>query len=278
MVRPNHANLVGQSNTDNSNVNVKIKIYYTTAFATTSTFGGDINLIQNFVTAMLAMTNDGFRDSDVKITANQHGNLEELTNVQVPEGPDSATTIAAFRVSKGDVANCNGFRWVNLRAGADAAALLVSNSNQMGSCGKGKTNGITNGETTFVVAKNCVRKYTFGHELGHNFGLQHNIENARTTVYHPDGYGYLVKDGNNNPAGIRTIMAYKDSATPPQYPTRVNYYSNKAMFINHGTHTNLQIGAADLGPQYPGKSADSAAVLNRMRFSFAQIGKNIYIA
>ena len=279
MLRPNHANLVTQSNSDNSNVDVKIKIYYTTAFKDTF---GDSDLVkmvfmQQFVDNMLAKTNVGFRNSNVKITAYQHEDLEELTTVAERTGPDAAVdTLEAFKGSKGDVSCTTSFPSVNLRAGADAAALLVSAGRTIGACGIATQNGITNGQTTFLVAKDCVDNYSFGHELGHNFGLQHNIENAIPTVYHPDGYGYWVDDFAGAPAGIRTIMAYPDNAG--LYPERVNYYSNKDLDIDHNNHWWCLLGAADLGSGYPGKSADNAAVLNRMRFSFAQIGKNIYIA
>ena len=46
-------------------------------------------------------------------------------------------------------------------------------------------------------------QFTFGHEVGHILGLQHNGEDLKKDEYNPDGVGYLLPATNK-----RTIMGY----------------------------------------------------------------------
>lgn len=102
--------------------------------------------------------------------------------------------------------------------GADAVSLIVDES---ASCGLGYV--MTNATASFqgyafnVVARTCATGYySFAHELGHNFGCQHDRQNGGTGLF-PYSYGY------RNPAGTwRTVMAY-----PPG--TRIPYFSNPAV-------------------------------------------------
>ncbi|MCA9625344.1 MAG: hypothetical protein KC731_40255, partial [Myxococcales bacterium] len=68
-----------------------------------------------------------------------------------------------------------------------------------------------------VVARDyAVGAYTFGHELGHNMGANHDHANASGAGYFPDSYGLQVPDH-----GYRTIMAYSCPGC-----LRINQWSN----------------------------------------------------
>ena len=60
----------------------------------------------------------------------------------------------------------------------------------------------------------------WAHELGHNFGAHHNIEEDTNSNY-PYGHGHLIGAGNGV-EGSTTILAY----TRTGHRTRANYYSN----------------------------------------------------
>ncbi|HSN77732.1 MAG TPA: M12 family metallo-peptidase, partial [Anaerolineae bacterium] len=87
---------------------------------------------------------------------------------------------------------------------ADMVSLIVAN---MGSCGIAYL--MTTLSPTFernafsVVAAMCAAGYySFGHELAHNMGANHDRANASAALY-PYSYGYWAPDNS-----YRTVMAY----------------------------------------------------------------------
>ena len=60
-----------------------------------------------------------------------------------------------------------------------------------------------------MVSKNCaLGYYSLGHELGHNIGLDHDMEHARQRPY-KFGTGHLLEPGKSaHPGGFRSIMSY----------------------------------------------------------------------
>ena len=68
-----------------------------------------------------------------------------------------------------------------LRNTADAAALITWS---LPGCGVAYTYTYANGATLSVTRKNCATGYySFGHELGHNFGCNHNPEASTNAMY-----------------------------------------------------------------------------------------------
>lgn len=91
---------------------------------------------------------------------------------------------------------------------ADLAFLLTGNS--MSGCGIAYFNTVT---LPFGLGKHrCSRGgYTFGHELAHILGSQHNAEASGGTINtaFPFGLGYLIQPpGPSKFTGYRTILAY----------------------------------------------------------------------
>merc|ERR1712002_601741 len=95
-----------------------------------------------------------------------------------------------------------------IRASADAAQLL-STSFSSSTCGSGYVYTSGNGHTLTVVKKSCSYGYhSSAHEVGHNFGCQHNKENGHNSHY-DYGYGWFIGPPNmQGTSGYRTTMAY----------------------------------------------------------------------
>lgn len=110
--------------------------------------------------------------------------------------------------------------WRNLYK-ADMVAMLTQNGG--GFCGLAwLMTSVTTGfapNAFSVTARGCITNFSFGHELGHNMGSQHNPEDGSGGAY---SYSYGYRD-NVDPVRFRTVMAYACSgASCP----RVNYWSN----------------------------------------------------
>ena len=199
---------------DDTIVTYSVKIYYTEDFESQT---ADID---GYIDQVIAETNLGYMNSDVpvRITAL----CKEKATINDIE--DSSEMLTAFKLMKGS--------YEELRDTADVAVLLV---NDFSSCGIGYVNSVKNGHTISVSMKRCaLGYYSFGHEIGHNFGLGHNIEET-TNQYYPDGHGHLIAAGSES-TGYRTILAY----TAEGHKTRVNYYSNpEIIYPVTGTPTGI---------------------------------------
>ena len=213
-------------------VNISVKVYYTREFASQT------NNINEFVDKMLALTNQGFFNSKVPITVVK--NCVEAADVNdIYDMNEQLEEFTTLRKSFED-----------LRDTADTATLLTTKSNY---CGLAYTFAF-NGNGLSVVAKHCVETYTYGHELGHNLGAYHNIEN-NNPVY-PYGHGNRIDPTNGN-EGYHTIMSYSANG----YRNQVNYYANPAVILPEtGTPTGDE------------KLSNTAAVFLRNRFRMAEVG------
>ena len=140
-----------------------------------------------------------------------------------------------------------------LRNTADAAALLVQ---KFDSCGIGYFSTYGSGLTLIAAQKSCaLGYYSFGHEIGHNFGAHHNIEAGRNNKF-SYGHGHLIEAGQSS-TGVRTIMAYNAQG----HRERVNYYSNPDVtYPGTGTPTGVE------------GVSNNAAVITKNRFAMAALG------
>ena len=98
-------------------------------------------------------------------------------------------------------------------------------------------------------------RYTFGHELGHNMGLDHDKYESGWRN-EPYSQGYHVPGTK-----FRTIMAYYRPRDKPKNRQQINYYSNP----------NVKIGKKKARTGKKGK-ADAARMITEVRFVIAANG------
>lgn len=116
-----------------------------------------------------------------------------------------------------------------------------------------------------VVNQSCATgNYSFGHEMGHNMGAQHDwyqyLKSYGLTPAYPYSFGYV-----NASAGWRTIMAYDTECADRDLDcSRLPYWSNpdlaldgEPMGVPAGTSTTCVVGEYD-----PNCDADNHKTLN----------------
>ena len=106
-------------------------------------------------------------------------------------------------------------------------------------CGIAWVRTHTSGRTFSVTRKACaLGGFTFGHEIGHNFGCYHNPEqySEEDQLWHGHAHGHLIDKGSAS-TGVRSILAYNADG----HGTRVNYYSNPDVtYLSTGTPTGVR--------------------------------------
>merc|ERR1719458_2497752 len=185
-------------------VTYSIMLYYTPEVKAAV---DDIRLMADQV---IATTNQGYINSEIPLRAVLHC-IEETKE------PESA-----FTLDNRDQGRLGYFRQYkdggnNLRGSADAAVLIVKDA--QGVCGVGyKLRDASNYDDWMVslTELSCaLGGYTFGHELGHNMGLDHD-KYADVTRNTPYSQGYHLPGTR-----YRTILAYYHG----DHRLRANHYS-----------------------------------------------------
>jgi len=208
--------LVEKGKASDDPASYSVKFYYTKAFKAATPD------IEGFTDLCIAETNQGYINSGIKVTVLRCC-IEEATIDEIQNAYDF---YYAFRDMKGST--------TKLRGTADQTTLL---SMSFGAGGIGAVNSISRGGTVTIAQKNyAVGYFTFGHEIGHNFGCLHDPANSNNIAY-PDGHGHLIERIDIDSVGYRTVLAYSAEG----HSQRVNHYSNPdVMFSTTQTSTGVE--------------------------------------
>jgi hypothetical protein len=198
----------------------------------------------------VAETNQSYLNSNI----NQRLRLVHVEEVNYVESGNINTDLTALQ--NGSIGNAPTLR--NTFA-ADNVVMITENGG--GFCGLGyMMTTVSNSFEPFayaVVARNCATGYfSFGHELGHNMGADHDCANATSTGPYPYNRGY-VNTAPSSGTAWRTIMSYNGSPSS----TRVQYWSNPGV--------NYPVGNDPMGGPCGGSTTDNHQVLNNTALTVA---------
>merc|ERR1711962_620456 len=199
-------------------VTYSVMIWTTAQFR--ALFSSDTDM-DTFIDLIFVETNRGYINSEMPVRVQLHDVKPHPT---LEDERTGSQLLYKFEdsMSQGELLNC-----------ADSAALLVGDFNY---CGIANLDVTSSCRTYSVTAKGCATGYySFGHEIGHNFGAHHNPE--QSSAPSGDKYGHLIlPTGAQQQDGYRTIMTYNAFG----HRNRVNYYSNpEVIFPTTGTATGV---------------------------------------
>lgn len=193
-----------------SAANIDVMVVYSTLAKNQQ---GGTNAMNSMINLAVAETNQAYANSLVS---------QRLTLVHTAE-MIGYVEAASFGQILSDLENKSDGKLDQVHAlrdqyAADAVSMICNNNqycgiaNLMVSVSHGFEDDAFN-----VVSRSCATGYySFGHELGHNFGCHHDPANAGTAAY-PYAYGYRTPN-----SAYRTVMAYSPG-------TRVQYFSNPSV-------------------------------------------------
>lgn len=185
-------------------------VVYTAAAAAGA---GGVDAMEATIALAVAETNDGFAASGIP----QRVRLVGTAQVEYDEaGLDWSTTLADLSgTTDGHMDLVHGLRDVD---GADEVTLLVDDATYCGLAYlMSKPSAGFQSQAFSVVSRTCATGYySFGHELGHVLGSDHDHAHGNTGAR---AWSY----GHRDPGGaLRTVMAYDCDGGCP----RVNRWSN----------------------------------------------------
>ncbi|NZA25301.1 hypothetical protein H0E84_02810 [Luteimonas sp. SJ-92] len=163
--------------------------------------------VTGFANLAVAESNQGFANSGVEVTL-------QLAGVYTVAYNSAGYSNDLFRFASTSDGHLDGWHATRNSIAADVNVLVINNSS---SCGIGYLNSSATSAFSVVHYSCATGYYSFGHEIGHNFGAHHNPEAPANNTTYPYGHGYLHPG-----SAWRTVMAYNC----PSGCNRINYWSN----------------------------------------------------
>lgn len=194
---------------------IDIMVVYTPASRTAA---GSADAMEATIYLAVAETNQSYLNSQIT----QRLRLVHFEEVNYTESGSISTDLT--RLQNGSDTFIDNVPTLRNTFAADHVVMIEETGQ---ACGIGymmQTNSNTfEGFAYSVVARTCATGYySFGHELGHNMGADHDSANANSTGPYPYNRGYVDTTPTSPATPWRTIMAY--NGTPSS--TRVQFWSN----------------------------------------------------
>jgi hypothetical protein len=183
---------------------------------------GSTAAVEALISDAIASTNTAYLNSGVNSRVRLVGAAETNYDDQTT---DFSTTLSRLR--NGSDGFMDAVVTQRETVGADAVALLVYNPTNS-ACGIGylmTSPGAGFASNAFSVTRDdcAVGNFSFAHELGHNFGLEHDRANSGGVASYSYAFGY-----QDTTYLFRDIMAYNCPGNCP----RIQYFSNPEVVYN----------------------------------------------
>jgi len=212
---------------------------------------GGQDAMEGTVYLAVAETNQSYLNSNI----NQRLRLAHVEEVSYTETGNSSTDLT--RLQNGSDGFMDDVPTLRNTFAADTVSLITET---LDACGLGSfMSTVSNSfesRAYSVVKRSCATgNYSFGHELGHNMGADHDAANAGggTSAYAYD-HGFFNTSPTAPATPWRTVMSYQTSPAS----TRVQYWSNP--------NVNYPIGGDPMGDA---ATADNHRVLNNTALTVA---------
>lgn len=205
---------------------------------------GGVDEMETLIDLAITETNEGYANSDIKHRV-RLAHRAEIDYTVV----DRTLSKPLKELAKTNDGIMDDVHKLRDKYTADLVTLLIlvppapaDNPTQTAVCGRGYlTVEASKGfSVTDYLCATGPGKYTFAHELGHNFGAQHDRAQIINSGNNPGAgynFGYI-----NTTKGWRTMMAYNDKINCPlKLCTRLNYWSNPNIL-----HNGQPMGVADI--------------------------------
>lgn len=206
----------------------RVDIYIAYTPAARANAGSD-SAMRAAINSYIASTNLAYANSDIDVVLTLVGSSE----VAYTESGDFLTDLQRLQVTNdGYLDAVHAFR---TNTGADLVSLIRRNSagGVAGIAYIGNNNAGFGPYAFSVVADNwALANYAFPHELGHNFGCQHNRTSANTTPVQPYAYGHHFTGTDS--VLYRTIMAYPPGTVVPYFSNPSISYKEVATGVSGG--------------------------------------------
>lgn len=184
--------------------------------------------IESEVANAITMANTAYSESGIGLQLQLVGTYE----LDSPESGSMSQDLVSL--TETDDAKWDNIHDLRNESGADLVTALLDNNS---SCGLGWVMTSPEAFPDFgfsVISRDCIGNHSLAHELGHNMGAQHNVENAGTGGAYAHSYGWRFT--GDSEGALRTIMAY----TPG---LRINRFSNPN--ISYDGQALGKLGEAD---------------------------------
>jgi len=244
----NDLRALGEADTDTI-VTYTVMMWFTKEFSDLFETREDLDA---FTDLIILETNEAYINGNMPVRVAKH--CVEKHPTMTEEEISSSTVLNNFWKS---------MSLEDLRNSADAAALLVAD---LSGCGIAYTDTTGSCYTLSVTKKSCATGYySFGHEIGHNFGAKHNPEKYSSSEISAHAYNYghghlILPTGPSKYTGFRTILAYNADG----HYNRVNRYSDPTEVCSACLEDGAVYGVEGL--------SNNAKVITGNRFAMAACG------
>lgn len=172
---------------------------------------GGVAQIESEVANAIALANTAYSESGIGVQLQ----LVKTYELDSPESGSMSQDLVSL--TEADDSKWDEIHKLRDESGADLVAALLNNNT---SCGLGWVMTAPSAYPDYgfsVIARDCIGNHSLAHELGHNMGAQHDVDNSAAQGAYTYSYGWRFSGDTEGP--LRTIMAYA-----PGF--RINRFSN----------------------------------------------------